>query len=77
MTPSDWAVLLGPLIGAGAGSYFGLKGALNGLKERTVRIEAAQIRHEAATAEVRDIARDTHFEVVEARRKLEAISQTQ
>lgn len=33
--------LLGPLLGAGAGSYFGLKGALNGLRERTERIEQA------------------------------------
>lgn len=45
MTPQDAqfvntiAVLIGPLVGAGAGSYFGLKGALNGLKESAKRAE--------------------------------------
>ncbi len=33
------AVILGPLLGAGAGTFFGLRGALNGLKERGERME--------------------------------------
>lgn len=33
------AQLFGPLLGAGAGSYFGLKSALNGIRATTGRIE--------------------------------------
>lgn len=35
------SMILGPLVGAGAGTYFGLKGALNGLKESARRAEAS------------------------------------
>ena len=45
-------MIVGPLVGAGAGSYFGLKGALNGLRERSARIEGT-------LGEVRDHTRDT------------------
>lgn len=74
MDMHDVAQILGMLLASGAGCYFGLKGALNGIKDRTVRIEAAQGRQEATLADVRDISRDTHFEVVEARRKIEALA---
>jgi len=50
--------LLGPLIGAGAGSYFGLKSALNGLRERSVHIESVLV-------EVRDHTRDTKNSLVD------------
>jgi hypothetical protein len=46
------AMIVGPLVGAGAGSYFGLRGAINGLRERSARIEST-------LGEVRDHARDT------------------
>ena len=44
--------VLGPLIGAGAGSYFGIKSSLNGLKERSLRMENS-------LTDIRDHARDT------------------
>ena len=44
--------ILGPLIGAGAGSYFGIKSSLNGLKERSLRMENS-------LTDIRDHARDT------------------
>lgn len=57
------SAILGPLIGAGAGSYFGLKGALNGIKDRTSRIEAiAQDNHDAL--------KDIDHQVREMRREL-------
>lgn len=31
--------IIGPLLGAGAGSYFGLKSALNGIRATTERTE--------------------------------------
>lgn len=63
MDPHAWqtfAALVGPLVGAGAGTYFGLKGAINGLRERTQRIEQTQ-------NEIRDYARDT-FHLLKERR---------
>jgi hypothetical protein len=45
------AAIVGPLVGAGAGTYFGLRGAINGLKERSERMEHI-------LTEVRDHARD-------------------
>ena len=56
MTPSDWAVLLGPLLGAGAGSYFGLKGALNGMKATVSDIKAT-------VGETHTIALETRVQV--------------
>ncbi len=46
------AVLLGPLIGAGAGTFFGLRGALNGLNERGKRMEHT-------LGETREFSRDS------------------
>lgn len=43
----DIVFIVGTVFGSGAGCYFGLKGALNGIKDRTIRIEAA-------TNEIRD-----------------------
>ena len=51
-TLSAFMAVLGPLIGAGAGSYFGLKSAINGLRERSARMEST-------LGEVRDYTRDT------------------
>lgn len=56
------AALAGPLIGAGAGSYFGLKGALNGLK-------AFSHRAEAIMANIRDTNMEALFELKEHRRE--------
>ena len=43
MPPQDvWSLavqIIGPLLGAGAGSYFGLKSALNGIRATTERTE--------------------------------------
>jgi len=58
------AQLLGPLLGAGAGSYFGLKSALNGIR-------ATVGRTEEAVGEVRDLARDTASAVVRLERRVE------
>ncbi len=46
------AVLLGPLIGAGAGTFFGLRGALNGLNDRGKRMETT-------LGEAREFSRDS------------------
>ena len=46
------AILLGPLIGAGAGTFFGLRGALNSLRERGKRMEGT-------LDETRDFSRDS------------------
>lgn len=54
--------LAAPLIGAGAGSYFGLKGALNGTREG---VRQALV----VLAEVRDLARDTYRDLEEHRRE--------
>lgn len=56
------AALAGPLIGAGAGSYFGLKGALNGLK-------AFSHRAEAIMETIRDTNREALFELREHRKE--------
>jgi len=58
------AQLLGPLLGAGAGSYFGLKSALNGLRATTARTEER-------VNEVRDFARDTAAAVDRLERRVE------
>ena len=60
MTIDSIAALIGPLVGAGAGTYFGLKGALNGLKETAKRIDLS-------LTEVRDIVRDTARDVEQHR----------
>ncbi|KKN44572.1 hypothetical protein LCGC14_0691760 [marine sediment metagenome] len=46
------AVLFGPLVGAGIGTFFGLRGAINGLAQRSKRMEGTLV-------EVRDYTRDT------------------
>ena len=61
--------LAGPLIGAGAGSYFGLKGALNGLRERSQRIEEGVKRVEQLVTAHR---LDTSRYVAEIRRDVQS-----
>jgi hypothetical protein len=46
------AAVVGPLLGAGAGTFFGLRSGLNGLKETAQRLESTLI-------DVRDNSRDT------------------
>lgn len=55
-------LILGPLIGAGAGSYFGLKGALNGLRESARRAEGSLDSIERSNMQVL-------FEMIEHRKE--------
>lgn len=55
-------MILGPLLGAGAGTYFGLKGALNGLKESARRADTnLEI--------IKDVNRQALFELIEHRKE--------
>ena len=54
MSPEQWqalGVIVGPVLGTGVGTFFGLRASLNGLRERSVRMEHI-------LGEVRDYARD-------------------
>lgn len=55
-------MILGPLLGAGAGTYFGLKGALNGLKDSARRAESSLGSIERSNMQVL-------FEMVEHRKE--------
>lgn len=55
-------LILGPLIGAGAGSYFGLKGALNGLKESARRADGH-------LEGIKDISKEALLQLVEHRKE--------
>lgn len=55
-------LILGPLIGAGAGSYFGLKGALNGLKESARRADGH-------LEQIKDTNKLALFELIEHRKE--------
>lgn len=66
------AAVLGPLVGAWAGTYFGLKGAINGLVGRTERMDET-------LGQVRDYTRDASLalqdHVHEGRRTARQIDQ--
>ena len=50
------AAVVGPLLGAGAGTFFGLRSGLNGLRETAQRMESTLVG-------VRDNTRDTMLEM--------------
>ncbi len=50
------AAVVGPLLGAGAGTFFGLRSGMNGLRETAQRMEGTLI-------DVRDNSRDTLHEI--------------
>lgn len=57
MPPQDiWSFavqIIGPLVGAGAGTYFGLKSALNGIRSTTERTERKVDRIHDTTMETK------------------------